>query len=521
MTERRALTSGVVLAGRYELADLVSERLGSVTWRAVDIVLNRNVGVELIPSDDPRADHFLAAARESTVVTDARFLRVLDLLEREKGHHIVVREWARAFALDQLLSQSALPGRRAADVVAEVAEAIAHAHEHGIYHRRLAPHHILVKESGAVRIVGLGLASALEPPEHVDTAADLRAHEAADVRGLGQLLYACLVAHWPDGAIDLMPAAPSENGRVLRPRQVRAGVSRSLDQVCDRILNANGHARDRLTSAEDVAHALRLLGRETLEDGGPPTARLASDRSSPDLFRADPVVEPSGPVPGLSATRRPKAFEPPPPTRLERAQAIAVEAASGDRRYVMAGVAGAVVLAVTIGVLAFQATGVRVPNPFAGDAPHTLEIAAVDDFDPQGDDRENPGDADLAVDGDPSTGWQTTTYFNQPGLGGLKDGVGLIVDLQAPHRLSAVELRLAGSPSSVEIYGSPSRSTPPSDVTDLVRLGTARDAGETAQIRISDKDPTRFVVVWFTSLPQVEPTRYRGEIREIAVRGRA
>jgi putative peptidoglycan lipid II flippase len=520
MSERRALTSGVVLAGRYELADLVSERLGSVTWRAIDIVLNRNVGVELIPSDDPRATHFLAAARESTVVTDARFLRVLDLLEREQGHHIVVREWARAFALDQLLSQTALPGRRAADVVAEVAEAIAHAHEHGIYHRRLAPHHILVKESGAVRIVGLGLASALEPAEHVDTVADLQEHELTDVRGLGQLLYACLVAHWPDGAMDLMPAAPVENGRVLRPRQVRAGVSRLLDDICDRILNVDGHRPDPLTTAEDVARTLRLLGTEQLENRGPAVTRVSSDRASPDLLRSDPVKEPQGPLPGLTTARRPKAFDPPPPTRLERAQAMAVDATSGDRRFMVAGVAGALLLALTLAVLVFRAAGVRVTIPFTDDAPHDIAITAVDDFDPEGDDSENPGDADLAIDGDPSTGWQTTTYFNQPQLGGLKDGVGLVVDLERPRRIDEVHLLLGGSPTSVEIFRSGSRSTPPHDLNELSRIGTASNIGEDRRITVSDSAATRYVVVWLTSLPEIESARYRGEIREITVRGR-
>jgi putative peptidoglycan lipid II flippase len=521
MSERRALTSGVVLAGRYELADLVSERLGSVTWRAIDIVLNRNVGVELLPSEDPRATHFLAAARESTVVTDARFLRVLDLLERERGHHIVVREWARAFALDQLLAQSALPGRRAADVVAEVAEAIANAHEHGIFHRRLAPHHILVKESGAVRIVGLGLASALEPAEHVDTVADLQAHELADVRGLGQLLYACLVAHWPDGAMDLMPAAPVENGRVLRPRQVRAGVSRGLDDVCDRILNVDGHRPDPLTTAEDVARTLRLIGPEKLDDRGPAITRLSSERASPDLFTSDPVVEPRGPLPGLPAARRPKAFEPPPPTRLERAQAIAVDATSGDRRYMAAGIAGVLVLALILAVLVFRAAGVRVAIPFSDNSPHNVAISAVDDFDPEGDDRENPGDTDLAVDGDPSTGWQTTTYFNRSQLGGLKDGVGLVIDLDRPRHIDEIHLLLKGSPNSLEIFGSPSRSTPPHDLAGLSRLGSVANAGEDERINLSNSSATRFVVVWLTSLPEVEPTRYRGEIREITIRERA
>ena len=44
---------------------------------------------------------------------------MLDLIEDEQRHHLVVREWARAFPLDQLLAQSPLPNRRAATVVAE------------------------------------------------------------------------------------------------------------------------------------------------------------------------------------------------------------------------------------------------------------------------------------------------------------------------------------------------------------------------------------------------------------------
>ena len=233
MSNRRPMASGDVLAHRYELQDLVTEKLGATTWRAHDQVLNRNVGIEMLSSIDPRAEHFLTAARESTAVTDPRFLRVLDLIEDEQRHHLVVREWARAFPLDQLLAQSPLPSRRAATVVAEVAEALAHAHEHGVYHRRLSPHQVLLKESGAVRVVGLGVATALSPVGRQDSLADLQAYEQLDVQGLGKLLYACLVSRWPGSQVDGLRAAPTEHGRLLRPRQVRAGVSRDVDTVCD------------------------------------------------------------------------------------------------------------------------------------------------------------------------------------------------------------------------------------------------------------------------------------------------
>ena len=226
------MASGDVLADRYELQDLVTERLGSVTWRANDSILNRNVGIEMLPSSDPRADHFIEAARLSTTVTDPRFLRVLDLIEDDHGQHLVVREWARAFPLDQLLAQSPLPSSRANRVMTEVAEAVANAHERGVYHRRLTPHHVLLKQSGAVRVVGLGVASALAPAGHQDTIDDLQAYEQLDVESLGKLLYACLVSRWPG-----RPHRPAA-GRTHRARPAAAsttGPGRSVTRARRRL----------------------------------------------------------------------------------------------------------------------------------------------------------------------------------------------------------------------------------------------------------------------------------------------
>ena len=453
MSERRTMASGDVLADRYELQDLVTERLGSVTWRANDSILNRNVGIEMIPSSDPRADHFIEAARLSTTVTDPRFLRVLDLIEDDHGQHLVVREWARAFPLDQLLAQSPLPSPRAARVMTEVAEAVAHAHERGVYHRRLTPHHVLLKQSGAVRVVGLGVASALAPAGHQDTIDDLQAYEQLDVESLGKLLYACLVSRWPGAHIDQLRAAPTEHGRLLRPRQVRAGVSRELDAICDRILgDPPAHHRPRLSTADDIARALHLVDDDTLRPGGP-------TRVSPDLLRLDPVVVPQGPPPGLAPPRRrPKAYEPAPPTTLERGKARAVDATKGDRRYVLAGVAGVLLLAAILGYAVSRATGgVAATSPaptlrrrqYARSSRRSTTSIRRARTAPR-----TPNRSHRVIDGNVRTGWRTTTYFGQPALGGLKDGVGVVLDLGGPRELSSLRIRLAGGATNVSVYAS-------------------------------------------------------------------
>ena len=76
-----------------------------------------------------------------------------------------------------------------------------------------------------------------------------------------------------------------------------------------------------------------------------------------------------------------------------------------------------------------------------GTVPETLELRtrprahpsswpASRDFDPEADPpEENPDEAPNAIDGDAATSWTTSTYRGDPALGGLKPGVGLMVDL--------------------------------------------------------------------------------------------
>lgn len=522
MSDRRPHVSGDVLASRYELADLVSESLGASNWRAIDRVLHRNVRVELLPADDPRGKNFLQAAKSSTTVTDHRFLRVLDLLRDEDGVHVVVREWARAMPLSRLLAQSPLPNRRAAAIVAEVAESIAHAHERGLVHRRLTPNQVLLKESGAVRIVGLGVATALAPADHQDSEEDLAAYRAADVAALGKLLYACLVSRWPGGHVDGLRAAPTEHGHLLRPRQVRAGVLADVDEICDRILEPQRH-RDPLTTAADIAYALRDAGHgeEFLFD-----EPLGHDVTSPDLLRLDPVVEPSGPPPGLEPPRRrPKAFEPKPPTRVERLRERLASLTRGDRALIVAALVTAIVLSGVMAFLIGREFG-REGDPLSQLSPDTpvrvLPIDRVVDFDPQGEDgQENPETTEAILDPESTEGWRTSTYLNRADLGGLKDGVGVVLDLGVVREVEQVRLRLAGAPTDLAILTAPSSvASMPEDLDGLREAATLQRAGEDVSIVMPRGLRTRFVVVWLTSLPQIDEGQYRGEIQRVTIRGR-
>ncbi|WP_447644160.1 hypothetical protein [Nocardioides zeae] len=128
---------------------------------------------------------------------------------------------------------------------------MAAAHAAGVSHGRLVPENIIVDLSGTVRIIGAQVDAALKalPP----------ADERGDVHELVSLLYAGLTGRWPGRSPSEMPAAPLENGAVLRPRQVRAGIPRVLDELCDDVLNAAAPPRAPydLTTARGIADYLR------------------------------------------------------------------------------------------------------------------------------------------------------------------------------------------------------------------------------------------------------------------------
>ena len=98
----------------------------------------------------------------------------------------------------------------------------------------------------------------------------------------------------------------------------------------------------------------------------------------------------------------------------------------------------------------------RPPSGQTSSAPPSAAVltgVTATDFDPQGTPpEENPDQAHLAVDGDPSTAWTTSTYDQNFGPGGLKTGVGLVLDLGADHDVSEVGLTTVGSPTRVQVY---------------------------------------------------------------------
>ncbi|SER74854.1 putative peptidoglycan lipid II flippase [Propionibacterium cyclohexanicum] len=287
-----ATMSASLLAGRYRLEHELHVHHGAVSWQAFDDVLSRRVVAHVL---EPGSDHtagVLAAARASALATDSRFLRVLDAMDGDTP--FVICEAVTGVSLRELLSHGPLTALEAAHIVREIADALVPLHSQGVFHRRIDPQTVTITRSGNVKISGFLIDAALgssapgPPPSW-------REQEASDVRALGKLLYASLVARWPIDldleqtrqwgllAAPLTSPAVSGERRWVPPASLSARVSAPLDAICMEILcpRPGGEA---LRSVEQIDTALgRVLGNAAADDQlEHRVALLLGDRSAPD-----------------------------------------------------------------------------------------------------------------------------------------------------------------------------------------------------------------------------------------------
>ncbi|MDN5571610.1 MAG: protein kinase family protein, partial [Propionibacteriaceae bacterium] len=152
----------------------------------------------------------------------------------------------------------------------------------------------------------------------------------------------------------------------------------------------------------------------------------------------------------------------------------------------------------------------------------TYAIAAARDFDPSadgGDDTENPELAPLAVDGDPTTAWTTERYGRTATFNDRKPGAGVIVDLGERRPVGWVRVVLGSGSTSgdIRVPADPNAAVPPlASEQDWRTVASFDGASDAVELELTRTAETRYVLVYLTQLPRVEPN-FQGTIFEITV----
>jgi hypothetical protein len=465
--------AGLLLDGRYRLdqmrADHRLPQTRSVLWRAIDEALGRRVAIRLVVgADDVRRSAVIDAATRASTVADARFVRVYDVgdveLDDERAVWIA-SEWVEAPSLAAVVRDEPLAAPLATEVARQCAEALAAAADLGVAHGRLHPDQVHLPAAGTPRISDLAVGAAIHGVD--GTAAD-------DVRAVGAVLFAALTGRWPLPGWGGLPVVAGTAAAHGRPRAVRAGVPRELDAVTAQALSG-GYG-----SAQGLARALSTLPARPL----------------------DAVPEPPPPRP--DTVRR----------WLWRVVPPLLVAAIGITGWLVGSDLGRVPL------LARQPHAVLPPANQTGPQHARVRLVwrrppTTTSFDPGGDGQENQDAAALAVDRDPTTAWTTDRYQGNPHLGGLKPGVGLLLDLGHPATVEVADLALTAAGADVELRAG---DQPPSAARDLPVVARRADAGTTWKVTLTKPVRARFWLLWFTSLPP-DSGGYRVGVAEVALLG--
>ena len=141
-----------------------------------------------------------------------------------------------------------------------------------------------------------------------------------------------------------------------------------------------------------------------------------------------------------------------------------------------------------------------------------IAISAATGFDPQGDGNENNALAAKVFDEDPASYWQTEGYQG-PNFGGLKSGVGVLLDMGqvvTPRKVVLVR----PTPASFDLYLGNEQS-----LDGATKIGSSPQTQGSVTIDTTGAVSGQFLMVWFTNAPRIADGSYRATLAEVSVYG--
>jgi serine/threonine protein kinase/Tfp pilus assembly protein PilF len=268
--------------GPYE----VGVRLGAggmgEVYRATDTRLGRDVAIKVLPAHSSSNEEMIAAlTREAKAIAALSHPNILAVyeLDQEGGTTYVVTELLEGETLRERLRGGPLPWRRAVEIAASIADALAAAHARGIVHRDVKPENVFITTEGLVKVLDFGLAVTRQPVTNApENATEVRVDDGkisgtigymspeqvvggdidatSDIFSLGCLVYETLSG--------LRPFQRSATGETLAAilREDPAPLSLSGSSLPPELARLTLHClekkpSERFQSARDLAFALR------------------------------------------------------------------------------------------------------------------------------------------------------------------------------------------------------------------------------------------------------------------------
>jgi eukaryotic-like serine/threonine-protein kinase len=489
---------GTVLSGRYRLEAKLGSGGMSTVYLANDATLDRAVAVKVMHremSEQPdQLERFRQEARAVAKLSHPNVVAVIDAGE-DGGHPYIVFEYVEGETLKQRIARlGALDTQEALAYAIEIARGLTVAHARNMVHRDIKPQNVLIDAEGRAKLTDFGISRQLEqdgmtatgrvlgttdyvaPEQAMGHGADPR----SDIYSLGVVLYEMLIGQVPFHADSQVGVAMKHvNEELPDVQQRRPEVSAAAALVVER------------ATAKDPAERYQEVG-EMIDDLST-ALEVEAARAGSTTGEATSVLD----------------AVPPPKRKL-----------SGRGRWSWAAIA--LLVLATAGVLLavqFISSGGGGGGALK-DKGSIVAISSATDYDPQGDEEEDPSTVNLAVDGNPTgTAWSTEHYDSETFAGtktGPDPGVGLYVTTKTAAKPSTMAIRTPSPGWDAEIFAA--ASGPPSELSEWGEpVGEVTDAGGSDEVDLNVTIPARYFLIWFNKAAPArdQEGRYQVEISDV------
>ncbi len=269
----------------YKVLGKLGSGAMAVVYKAKQLSLDRTVAIKVLPRRfTEKSDYVRRFYKEGRIAAKLNHNNIVQAIDvgEAGGLYYFVMEYVEGKTLyDDLSKGKIFDEAEALEVVIQLANALAHAHGHGMIHRDVKPKNIMINTEGVVKLADMGLAretSDVEAAKNEEGKAfgtpyyiapeqirgEVTIDGRADIYALGATFY-----HMVAGRVPYEASTPAEVMRkhikepLVPPDHINISLSAGIAEVIEVMMAKN--KKDRYSNMEEL-----LIDLEAVRDGNPP-----------------------------------------------------------------------------------------------------------------------------------------------------------------------------------------------------------------------------------------------------------